>query len=1627
MSKLTISIYSHEDEFIDLLYTDKKEFDGQIASPTISEQSTGIKTLSFSIPLKIFNRKSGKIIDNPRWEYLVNQYKIRVEEKEKIDEFVMTNYVEDHNESDQIMMNVQCESLAEFQLSKIGYNISFDENMLYIFKEGTNPNDEDNKPIGLHTADIHFWNKELLKNTDWSYEVQSYYENDDEIDDNRQQEPTEDNPYVGSNQFYENDRIIDYNDENEPIKANQYTIKERIIKEEKSNIFNISQTIAESFEVWVGYKITYTNGAISEKKIVYRNDIPENTLFSINYQKNLKNMNRTIDNSQIVTKMYVTAMDNPNTDSGTVEIAKSSKNFMKENYLMDFSWYLGEDRSEDIDIENKELLKGDLGMTFEVSAFAPTYLQEVTTTTTKETIEEYQNNIRARNLYLNDISSQLAIALEELTNLKADYELHLAERDSAQENVDNLVDGVASLPKGEQEKNNRTFYLYSVAQGLQISFSEEGVKELPKPSTFNSPINLLKMDGQTEYSDEDVDDIVLQVLTRDPIIHTITSALVTNAKLGPKESYGCFKGTLVYNPLEYNQKLIKYWTSVVESNDLIVQTLGLTKANGGTITTTTSAFVKTENGLTTISFEDNTMFNRLNKGDYTVFAINGEEKSFVIEEVDKIAQAISVKSNGEFEGLVVGEEITTKIYGRIYGKEIVIADLKDKLYRAQLEKSEIVEEFERLLYPFVREGYWEDSSYTTYMNKIETQDSIGPTEKIYETAITVNKWSDDYWSYLIPNPLLGQLPSEDGTTKPIYLYDVIDIKNIEVMSNNIVAGEYNKNFKMYVPASTDNSGDAVNYTVDYGYTSTDAETIGNRGIYVNFYEPYSSSAFTQDENTQMYIRVKARGTGNYVWEGYVGNQHYTNQDSRVKRMYFAQLVQEIELDHEDIILNSIQITVNTAQLNYITTNTRELKPVSYNLLYGTDYYSYKETRNNKVYTRIRLNNTTNVPLGSFNIPNTYINYTVNCNYDTTSKYYYNDAVDTLKESSIPQVTYDINVVDLSGLNLPFKDYSLFKPEVGKKILIYDKELRLNGIYGFISQITRDLLAPENNVITISDYKDKFEDLFQKITAATVQLQSNYDYFKKATNAIGPNGNINVNLLENALLQSNVALSLSNENNVVWDENGITVTDKNLNSNGVYGKIRITSGGIFMADSYDNYGNYKWETALTPSFINASKMTVGHIDTRQIQLWNSSQPRFLWNENGIYAYGLDEDGITDYNSYVLFNQDGLNFRTLSTITDSIDMLNEVKNPNFNTTSYWESSINGAAVPTLTVQSGTNYNLLKSTITTGTDQMTINQTTSNYIKGHKYYYRVKAKVEGLASNYPVILSAGFTGIIKVRNYSPSEGIVTFSGFTTAATQQDYFTVSAQLPEAQSNWSLFVTEPLIIDVTKSIGENTDLNLDFLDTVDFFIDGITYTNSHDEYTDALSLNWNGLKIGAQRDVLNLTSQNGLEVFQPASLAQGGKQLRVQVGTWEEEVESDGAIVISKKYGIRGLNANGVKIFELSQDGFFVRYADEETSIDSLINNNIAYNVLITSTNGNSFTNNNINTTLIATVYKGQNDITNQLINSNFIWTRTSEDSTADAVWNYQHRNVGSRVTITSQDFDDKAVFNCSIEIEEE
>lgn len=85
-------------------------------------------------------------------------------------------------------------------------------------------------------------------------------------------------------------------------------------------------------------------------------------------------------------------------------------------------------------------------------------------------------------------------------------------------------------------------------------------------------------------------------------------------------------------------------------------------------------------------------------------------------------------------------------------------------------------------------------------------------------------------------------------------------------------------------------------------------------------------------------------------------------------------------------------------------------------------------------------------------------------------------------------------------------------------------------------------------------------------------------------------------------------------------------------------------------------------------------------------------------------------------------------------------------------------------------------------------------------------------------------------------------------------------------------------------------------------------------------------------------------------------------------------------------------------------------------------YRLVISSSNGNIFKNGNIQTTLYATVFSWDENITDTLDDNQFIWTRVSDDAEADAAWNADHFGGSKSIEITSDDVEVRATFFCDL-----
>lgn len=264
---------------------------------------------------------------------------------------------------------------------------------------------------------------------------------------------------------------------------------------------------------------------------------------------------------------------------------------------------------------------------------------------------------------------------------------------------------------------------------------------------------------------------------------------------------------------------------------------------------------------------------------------------------------------------------------------------------------------------------------------------------------------------------------------------------------------------------------------------------------------------------------------------------------------------------------------------------------------------------------------------------------------TNDNLYYLDAEKVLQESAYPKVSYTIQVIDISQLP-EFKGYDI---KLGEKSFIEDTEFfgwtYQDGLLTpakeeiIISEITRYLEEPEKNVITVQNYKARFEELFQRITATTQSLQYNSGNYNRVVNAVETTGEIKYETLQNSIANNALVIKNAKDQSVIVGNNGITVT--NLSKPNEI--VRIVSGGILLS----NNGGKTYNSAIRGTGINASYLTAGQINAERINIIAGSFPSFKWDKRGLNAFYFlendpNDDSITEFNlnKFVRFDRFGL---------------------------------------------------------------------------------------------------------------------------------------------------------------------------------------------------------------------------------------------------------------------------------------------------------------------------------------------------------------------------------------------------
>ena len=394
-----ITIWTLQDRFVSVLKQFNMDCKGQIQDPEVVIGNGEIGKLTFSIPKMYWLQ--GQKYENPLWHQLdnypleANMHKLKVvynktTPEEGVQEFLVTSVTLEHS-GDAAIYKIDAEDLAFHELGKIGYKISLspeiyleEVNEWFINGEvgeqpinniqywndkvfGTNINEKVNslyagvdsstfeyikatfKVLGIdiyqedfiQENDLYYLPQQITMSkinidkyykTNWVYEVQMDWSS-------YSQALSRD-----SHKVYEEEYTSSWDIENNtlvPRKNDAFREKMRNVEIEESNIYNITQTIAEAFGVFCRYEYVYDDRyQIIGRKVIYYNNyfIDAYGHLDLTYPYSASSISRTIDSMDLVTKMYVRMPNSNANGTNILSIMSVEANRSKEDYILDFDY-----------------------------------------------------------------------------------------------------------------------------------------------------------------------------------------------------------------------------------------------------------------------------------------------------------------------------------------------------------------------------------------------------------------------------------------------------------------------------------------------------------------------------------------------------------------------------------------------------------------------------------------------------------------------------------------------------------------------------------------------------------------------------------------------------------------------------------------------------------------------------------------------------------------------------------------------------------------------------------------------------------------------------------------------------------------------------------------------------------------------------------------------------------------------------------------------------------------------------------------------------------------------------------------------------------------------------------------
>lgn len=669
-----VSIWTLQDRFLSVLKWATMDCKGQIQEPEIILRDDGTQEFSFSIP-KYYQYGLTKI-ENPMWLHLENQpleanmHKLKVvfnkkTEEEQTYEFLVVSVAHDHS-GDNVDLNVKAEGLAYHELGKIGYKIALSETNYTLALDEWELN-------GLVTEqplnNIQFWNDLVFKDSDgnwrtnWTYELQMDWSAFSTLytSELKQSDVLYEDEYISSWQLDENGKMA-------PRDIQATREKCRIIDVSASNIYNITQTIAEQFGVFCRYEYIHDeNYQIIGRKVIYYNNYLQDMHghIDLTYPYSSNSITRTVDNSNVITKMFVSGVDY---DSDVVTIMDVDANKTKEDYLLDFN-----------------------------------YLHDIQAITEEqyEAIETFEANVYELNENLIQIQDRIRIVQNQLTQAEADATTYRnasaldAERwEAAGKLRAELTGGTNLIPLNGKPCT----VMYKEECGFYINITIDGVDidtlQIYQTSNFTGSANA--------YSDP--------ITSRRPVVNEYHNLIridnITSSKTINEGDTLWLCG--YYNPTLAYDNVQKVWAARKINDDAH---LALAEQN---------------------VFDYNWYLHGRRVGyavaDYSRIADNNWPPAIVGTEDNPVDVNNPFMSDRAGESRAMDKQVPiselTYNYFEDLDSEIGTPDL---LYYQDVyidNKEKLISKFERMMGPALREGYWQPENYHDYGDLFKDDFSI---------------------------------------------------------------------------------------------------------------------------------------------------------------------------------------------------------------------------------------------------------------------------------------------------------------------------------------------------------------------------------------------------------------------------------------------------------------------------------------------------------------------------------------------------------------------------------------------------------------------------------------------------------------------------------------------------------------------------------------------------------------------------------------------------------------------------------------------------------------------------------------------------------------------------------------